>query len=74
MKKLINLIGDKNLHAIINTIIVLLFGLFHPIIGVTIAVLISIAKEIHDKKTTGFDYQDLIADGIGILLGLFILI
>lgn len=75
MKKLITFIGDKNLHALVNTIIVLLVGLLlNPITGVIIATIISIAKEIYDKKTTGFDYQDLIADSIGILLGLFILI
>lgn len=75
LNKLITFIGDKNLHALVNTIIVLLVGLLlNPIVGVIIAAIISIAKEIYDKKTTGFDYQDLIADSIGILLGLFILI
>lgn len=75
MNKIITFIGDKNLHALVNTIIVVLVGLLlNPIAGVILAAIISIAKEIYDKKTTGFDYQDLIADSIGILLGLFILI
>lgn len=78
MKKIINLIGDKNCHSIVNIIIVLIIGLLiNPLIGVIVAVIVSVGKEIYDKirpNGTGFDYQDLIADAIGILLGLFILV
>lgn len=66
---------DKRRHLAVNLIIVMfLGGLVNPIIGVIVAVLLSIGKEVYDEyrpNGTGWDWNDLVADLIGILLGLF---
>lgn len=66
---------DKRRHLAVNLIIVIfLGGLVNPIIGVIVAVLLSIGKEVYDEyrpNGTGWDWNDLVADLIGILLGLF---
>lgn len=63
---------DKLLHILVNIVIVSVMSLFIGTIGaVAIAVIISISKEYHDKiKYNGWDNQDLLADLIGILIGL----
>lgn len=65
---------DKIKHATINYIIVVALSLLWCNIGAILtAVVVSVAKEIYDKyktNATGFDLRDLIADGVGIVLGL----
>lgn len=65
---------DKIQHALINLGIVAVFSLLWcPKSAIAIALIVSVAKEIYDEyktNATGFDTQDLIADCIGIILGL----
>lgn len=65
---------DKIQHALINLGIVAGFSLLWcPKGAIAIALIVSVAKEIYDEyktNATGFDIQDLIADSIGIILGL----
>lgn len=66
---------DKRRHLAVNLVIVMfLGGLVNPVIGVAIAVLLSVGKEVYDEyrpNGTGWSWNDLVADLIGILLGLF---
>ena len=65
---------DKIKHTAINYIIVVALSLLWCNIGAILtAIVVSIGKEIYDKyktNATGFDLRDLIADGVGIVLGL----
>lgn len=36
------------------------------------AIVVGVGKEVYDIKRTGFDWKDLIADGVGILIGTLI--
>ena len=64
---------DKIKHTAINYIIVVALSLLWCTIGAILtAVVVSVGKEIYDKyktNATGFDLRDLIADGVGIVLG-----
>lgn len=64
---------DKIKHTAINYIIVVALSLLWCTIGAILAaVIVSVGKEIYDKyktNATGFDLRDLIADGVGIVLG-----
>ena len=62
---------DKLLHAETTALILLSSCLFLPYwIGLIIAITASIGKELWDKTHNGVaSWKDLIADGVGILLG-----
>lgn len=70
--------NDKLLHFLINLFSTILFGLIFGIMyGISISLLISIGKELYDKfrpNGTGWDWKDIIADLIGIILGILIII
>lgn len=70
--------NDKMLHLLCNIIIVVSVSLiFNLCIGIITSALISIGKELYDKyrkNGTGWSWDDLIVDGIGILLGTFIIL
>lgn len=80
IKTLINKLKeqDKLLHFLVNLFSTILFGLILGIIyGICIPILISIGKEAYDyfrPNGTGWDWNDIIADVIGILLGIFIIL
>lgn len=70
--------NDKLLHLLVNLTIVIVFGLLSGIvIGVGLAVIASLSKEVYDEyrpNGSGWDWDDIVADIIGILLGLFIIL
>lgn len=76
ISNLINLIktNDKVKHLLCNFIIVIAFGLmFNPAIGLGLALVVSLLKEVYDEyreNGTGWDWNDIVADIIGIMLGL----
>lgn len=69
---------DKVLHAVCCFVIAVIFmmGFYYfvpsiaaaQIVGFAAAMLVGVAKEIYDIKTTGFDLKDLAADGVGAIL------
>ena len=76
INNLINLVktNDKVKHLLCNFIIVIVFGLiFNPVIGLGLALIASLLKEIYDEyrdNGTSWDWNDIVADIIGIILGL----
>jgi len=65
---------DKLLHFSISYAIVLTLILkVSPLVGILTGVLLGIAKEIFDKVRGGkFDFLDLFADALGIILAIFL--
>ncbi len=63
---------DKLLHILVNVLIVSIFSLIIGTWGaVFIAALVSITKEYYDQiRYKGWSNQDLLADLIGILIGI----
>lgn len=75
MKKMIAV--DKLLHFSFSALIVLSFGLTLGIIpGIIIGMIIGLAKEAYDKyiKRSIWDWEDIYADGVGILYAILLLI
>lgn len=76
ISNLINLVktNDKVKHLLCNFIIVIVFGLiFNPVIGLGLALIASLLKETYDEyreNGTGWNWNDIVADIIGIILGL----
>ena len=66
--------NDKVLHLICNFIIVVVFGFtFNIVTGISIALITSLSKELYDEiKYKGWSWDDLIADLIGIVLGIIV--
>lgn len=64
--------NDKVLHLICNFIIVVVLGFtFNIVTGISVALIASLGKELYDEiKYRGWD--DLIADLIGIVLGIIV--
>lgn len=63
--------------VLINFIIILIVGVFSLKVGVILALLASLAKEVYDEYNsdgTGWNWEDLIADVIGITLGILIVL
>lgn len=73
IKQLIRLHEDKILHAGVN-VLIMQMAQFPWWACLAIAVFFSVGKEISDKylKHTYFDCKDLLADAVGILIGLII--
>lgn len=75
---------DKIKHAVTNLLIVAVLGtVFKPlgagalVIGVGMAMIVSILKELYDEYSpegTGWNWNDVIADIIGIILGIIIVV
>lgn len=74
---------DKLLHAFVCLDVVfgvylvlsaLLSSWLSLVIAVVLAAALGVGKELYDAKTTGIDKGDLIADGIGILIGTVVII
>lgn len=69
---------DKLYHLIINFLVVLFLGvLFSPTIGLAAAIVLSLGKEVYDEyrpNGAGWNWDDLTADLVGILLGLFVIL
>lgn len=63
---------DKLLHILVNVLIVSILSLFiGTLSAVIIAAMVSVFKESYDQITyDGWDNKDLLADVIGILIGL----
>lgn len=69
--------NDKLKHVLVNFAIVLVVGVFNLKVGVALAIVASISKELYDKyrpNGSGWDWKDLVADLIGIVIGILILI
>ena len=66
--------NDKVLHLICNFIIVVVLGFtFNIVTGISIALIASLSKELYDEiKYKGWSWDDLIADLIGIVLGIIV--
>lgn len=65
---------DKMLHGSINFLIVLFGTFIIGLVGALVtAIVVSIAKELYDKyiQKTKFDWADIKADVIGMVLGTF---
>lgn len=69
---------DKMYHIAANFIMVLFIGtLFGPAIGLGVSLIASLGKEIYDEyrtEGTGWDWADLLADIIGMTIGLLIIL
>ena len=79
INNIISFIKDNNKlkHVLISFAIVLVVGVFNLKVGVALAMVASISKELYDKyrsNGSGWDWKDLIADLIGIVIGILILI
>lgn len=63
---------DKLLHILVNVLIVSVLSLFiGTLAAVMIAAMVSVFKESYDQITyNGWDNKDLLADLIGILIGI----
>ncbi len=66
--------NDKVLHLICNFIIVVVLGFtFNIVTGISVALIASLSKELYDEiKYKGWSWDDLIADLIGIVLGIIV--
>lgn len=75
IKDLITGNKDKIYHIVANYTMIMTFLLFTNIfIAIALSILISVGKELYDKHSYGlFSYSDLIADGLGITLGIIII-
>lgn len=73
IKQFIQAHEDKILHAGVN-VLIMQMGQCSWWVCLIIAVLFSIGKEISDKyfKHTYFDRKDLLADAVGVFIGLII--
>lgn len=62
------------LYNITQNVLIIQIGLFSWWVCLLIAILFSIGKKVSDKylKYTYFDCKDLLADAVGILIGLII--
>jgi uncharacterized membrane protein len=45
---------------------------WHPLLPLLIVVLSGVGKEVYDRKTTGFDFNDIVADLGGGVIALWI--
>lgn len=68
--------NDKVLHLLANLFTVIFFGLiFGTLQGIITAIFVSLCKELYDKYIGNkFNWDDIVADIIGILIGLFIIL
>lgn len=67
--------NDKLKHLLINFVIVVLVGVFNLKIGVALAIAVSLGKILYDKfKLNSWNWDNVIVDVIGILLGIFIIL
>lgn len=67
--------NDKLKHLLINFVIVVLVGFFNLKIGVALAIAVSLGKILYDKfKLNSWNWDNVIVDIIGILLGIFIIL
>lgn len=66
--------NDKVLRLICNFIIVVVLGFtFNIVTGISVALIASLSKELYDEiKYKGWSWDDLIADLIGIVLGIIV--
>lgn len=79
INKIINFIGkDKILHFICCFLIVIIVGVMSlPVIGLSAGIIVALLKETYDEFReggTGWDWKDIIADFIGIILGILIIL
>ena len=62
---------DKVAHLFVSYFLLTIFSIVLPLWGaIILAFLFGLGKELYDQvKYKGFDYKDLIADLIGIIIG-----
>lgn len=66
---------DKIYHICANIILILIGNIINVVFGVVLAILASLGKEIYDmKNSSGFSKQDLVADLIGIIIGILLVL
>lgn len=75
---------DKLLHAETIALIVIAGSIVHPILGIILAIIASLVKELYDwfkygKKIGWSEFRkmmfgDLIANGIGIIMGVILVL
>ena len=73
----LHLPSDKVLHFLCSaTIMGVCSVLFNPMLSCFIALAIGLLKELYDchkPNTTGWDWHDLLADTIGIMVGMILI-
>lgn len=78
IKSLINKHRDKIYHLVVNVLMMLIIGIiFNIVSAIIVSILVSISKELYDEiyeDGSGWDWYDLIADAIGIVIGILILL
>ena len=62
---------DKIYHLVVGFIISIIFGLINPVLGLALAIIAGVGKEIYDKKIkkSVIDPLDVIATVVGGVLG-----
>jgi hypothetical protein len=60
---------DKQLHFVISAFLIIFLSKFGIIEAVIITFILGLLKEIYDKRNNNFDWKDLIANILGILVG-----
>lgn len=68
-------INDKVLHITISAIIsaICYYLLKNVMLSIVLSFAMGVGKEVVDVQTTGFSFADLLADLVGIGLGIFII-
>ena len=63
---------DKIYHLVAGFLIALIFGLINPVLGLTLAIVVGVGKELYDKKIkkSAIDPLDVIATVVGGVLGI----
>nr|DAN43717.1 MAG TPA: putative periplasmic lipoprotein [Caudoviricetes sp.] len=78
LKKIVDFFkqSDKLKHCIVNLLVMLLIGGFNIWLGLGLAIGLSIGKEYGDSLAEGnqWDWNDILADGIGIAIGLLLVL
>ena len=68
------MINDKILHFLATFTITVLFGQINIIIGIFVSLIASFGKELYDEyKYKGWDWDDILADLFGIVIGILCL-
>jgi hypothetical protein len=73
----LNIPSDKVLHFLCSLVITVALGLFlSPLDAVLVALAVGVSKEGYDcmkMDATGWDWLDLLADAVGIMVGVILI-
>ena len=78
LKKIVNFLkqSDKLKHCLVNLLVMLIAGSINIWLGIGLAVGLSLGKEYGDSKApcNKWDWYDILADAIGIVTGLLLVL